>query len=78
MSALHEIWRQIPIDLDLESHIAKLLCEKIVNRREKSMFKITQRILKQLDVSPTHHRQPSHLRQSLNLNKTPSYLRRLD
>ncbi len=52
MSALHDIWRQIPIDQELESNIAKLICEKIVNRREKSMLKITQRIMKQLETSP--------------------------
>ncbi len=51
MSALHELWNEAYIDEAFESEVVKAICEKVVYQREKSMFRITKRILKEIEVT---------------------------
>ena len=42
------MWDEVRINLDVEQEVVKLICRKVIAKREKSISKVTNDVMKQL------------------------------
>ena len=70
MNALREIWEEVKINLDVEHEVVKLICKKVVAKREKSISKVTSDVMQQLKERSSQ--QVAALMASVGRNSGPS------
>ncbi|CDW77779.1 ubiquitin conjugating enzyme e2 [Stylonychia lemnae] len=75
MTALQELWDEVYIHDELEDEIARIICEKVVQVRQKSISKINHNIMKQID-SQSHERQFRH--KNFSHLRTPANVERMN